>query len=302
MSGQAEIVDAAGTVARAAETFCLTSEGLPELIPTGFTAVDDAIGGLGPQAAGILAAATGVGKSGAVLSAMLNSKLPVGLVSLEDGPDVVGTRILAAVTGIDSMKIRKKDLSATELKKVRAAIESPGLSHMYFAYNIAGHIREVEESIAAMLALNVRLIYIDYVQEIGGTREDRRNEVTEVFKRCHYACAKGDAALMMVSQFKRLEDGKAPQIYHLKESGDLENKARIIILAHKQDSPDAGARVRFRLAKSTYGGEYVKFDMIRDPSGTLRPATYYTTTEAFKKAEDTKDNDRKTQPRQRKAV
>jgi replicative DNA helicase len=278
-----KIVTVAGTVAKAAKTFCLDRDGLPELVPTGFAPVDDEIGGLGPQAAGILAAATGVGKSSAVLAAMLNANIPVGLVSVEDGADVIGTRIIAARTGINSLKIRKKDLTPSEMKKVQKCLKDPGLEHMYFAYNIAGHIDEVEDSIEAMTELGVKLVWVDYIQEVGGTRAERRNEVTEVFKRCHKAASEGDCALMVVSQFKRLEEGKAPQIYHLKESGDLENKARIIILAHKQESPKAGARVRFRLAKSTYGGEYVKFDMKRDPSGTLRPATYYKPTDAFKK-------------------
>jgi replicative DNA helicase len=277
----AVIFNVEGTVAQAAETFCLDRDGFPELIPTGFGPVDQTIGGLGPQAAGILAAATGVGKSSAVLAAMLGSRIPVGLVSLEDGPDVIGTRILAAQTGIDSMRIRKKDLTDAELKTVREMLKHPGLKHMYFAYNIAGYIDDVVASIRAMTKLGVRLVWVDYIQEVGGTKQDRRNEVTEVLKRCHAAAAEGNAALMVVSQFRRIEDGKPPQIYHLKESGDLENKARIIILAHKQESPDVGARVRFRLAKSTYGGEYVRWDMLRDPSGTLRPALFYTPAEGF---------------------
>jgi hypothetical protein len=90
---------------------------------------------------------------------------------------------------------------------------------------------------------------------------------------------------MAVSQFRRVgEDQKGnPRpvgIHHLKESGDLENKARIIILATKQPSPD-GVRVRFKLAKSTYGGEYIKWDMLRDQSGTLRNVHLYNPAEGF---------------------
>lgn len=271
------------TIGEAVTTFRLDRDGLPELVPLGLRPLDEELGGLGPGACGILAAATGVGKSSAMLAAMLGSSVKVGAVSLEDGPDVVGTRLLSAITGIDSLRIRRKALTKKELAAIGKAAKSNKLNHMYFSYPIAGSIEQVEESITELCATGCRMIWVDYLQEIRGHgKNDRRNEVSEAMTRCHRVAAAGNAALMVVSQFRRLGDGeKVPQIYHLKESGDLENKARVIILAHRQPSPDCGDRVRFRLAKSTYGGEYVRFDMVRDESGTLRQAQYYNIAEGF---------------------
>lgn len=278
-----EVLSVKSTLETAAESFYLDREGRPELIPTGFQPVDDVIGGLGPGSCSVLAASTGVGKSSAVLSAMLNSKLPVGLVSIEDGPDVVGSRLLAAITGVDSMAIRQKNLTKTQLKKLMGAVSSPKISHMFFTYPLAGSIGDIEDCVRALGDEGCRLIFVDYVQKIRGHgKGDRRNEVAESFTRIQRAIAKYPAAGIVVSQFRRLMDSeKVPQIHHLAESGDLEREARVIILAHKEHSPDTGARVRFRLAKSTYGGEFVKFDMVRDPSGTLRDATYYNVVEGF---------------------
>ena len=91
---------------------------------------------------------------------------------------------------------------------------------------------------------------------------------------------------MVVSQFRRpgtdVKGNPRPVgIHHLKESGDLENEARIIIIAQRQPGPGGLDRVRFKLAKSTYGGEHVRFDMVRDESGTLRAAEYYDPCESF---------------------
>jgi len=133
-----------------------------------------------------------------------------------------------------------------------------------------------------------KMIWVDYLQKVRGHgKGDRRNEVAETFTRIQEAIAEGGAAGMLVSQFRRpgvdLKTGKARPvgIHHLKESGDLENEARIIVLAEQQDSPDMGQRIRFKLAKSTYGGQYIKWDMVRDPSGTLRDASYYNVVEGF---------------------
>lgn len=59
---------------------------------------------------------------------------------------------------------------------------------------------------------------------------------------------------MIVSQIRRLNDyTKPPQIYHLKEAGELENEARLILLGHKVMDNDMNEYVRFRVAKSTVG-------------------------------------------------
>jgi len=283
-----DVLNVKETIAQAVETFYLDREGFPELVPTGLQPLDDELGGLGPGACGILAAATGVGKSSACLAAMLASPVKVGCVSMEDGPDVIGTRLLAALSKIDSLRIRRKALSKAELKKVNDVAKSNRLDHMYFSYQIGKGIDAVEQAIAALTERGCKMVWVDYLQEIRGHGRggDRRNEVSEALGRCHAAAADGGAALMAISQFRRpgedLKTGKPRPvgIHHLKESGDLENKARIIVLATKQPSPD-GERVRFRLAKSTYGGEHVKFDMLRDSSGTLRNVHWYDPTDGM---------------------
>jgi replicative DNA helicase len=245
----------------------------------------DAVSFFGPGACGILAAATGVGKSSIALSAMLDSPVPVGLVSLEDTSDVIGARLVGAICGIDSLRVRKNDLTLAEREHVKKCVADCKYEQMHFAYPTAGKLPKVEAAIAELCNAGCKLIWVDYVQEIriGGNRE-RRNEVSEAMAGCHEAAAEGGAALMMISQFRRLIDGeKAPQIYHLKESGDLENKARIILLAHKVKGPESeeGQRVRFRLGKSTYGGEWLEFDYLRDESGTLRPTSLFDLLEDF---------------------
>ena len=153
---------------------------------------------------------------------------------------------------------------------------------MFFTYPIAETIEKVEHSIAELCERGCKMIWVDYLQEIRGNgRIDRRNEVSNAMRAIHRAAARGNAAVMVVSQFRRLGDTeKVPQIYHLKESGDIENKARIIILCHKMaEAPDD--RIRFRLAKSTYGGEHITFDMVRDKSGTLRHTDSFDVCEDF---------------------
>lgn len=260
------------TIAQAVETFYLDREGKPELIPIGLPPIDRELGGLGPRACGILAAATGVGKSSAMLTSMLANRTKVGAVSVEDGPDVVGARLISALSGVDSMRIRRKDLTEEELERITKITKNPRLKNMYFSYPTAGTVDDIEKAVDDLCAKGCRMVWLDYLQKVRGHRDDRRHEVAETFTRFQRAVARGGAAGMAISQFRRLGDGeKIPQIYHLKESGDLENEARLIVLAHKHR--DYG-RVRFRVGKSTYGGEHITFDYKRDASGTLREVSF----------------------------
>jgi replicative DNA helicase len=277
-----EIHDVQETIDQAVHTFYLDREGKPELIPFGFKELDEELGGIGPMSCGILAGATGVGKSSAMLTAVLNSSIPVGVVSTEDGPDVVGTRLLSALTGIDSLRIRRKDLTDDEIKTIKAARDNPGKRNIHFAYPIAGTVDEMEDAVAGLCDKGCKMVWLDYLQKIRGHREDRRHEVAETFTRFQRAVAKGSAAGMAISQFRRFgADERVPQIYHLKESGDLENEARVILLAHRFVDEHGVTRVRFRVGKSTYGGEWVQWDMVRDAGGTLRTTRLYDPTDNF---------------------
>ena len=277
-----DIYDVEQTVKQAVHTFYLDRDGKPELIPLGFQKLDDELGGLGPRSCGILAAATGVGKSSAALSGMLRATVKTGMVSVEDGPDVIGTRLLSALTGIDSLRIRRKQLNDEELGRLRVAASSPQLDNLFFAYPTAGTMDDIEDAVKALTDAGCKMVWLDYLQKVRGHRDDRRHEVAETFTRFQRAVAKGGAAGMAISQFRRFgAEERVPQIYHLKESGDLENEARIIVLAHRFTDEHEVTRVQFRVAKSTYGGEWLKWEMVRDAGGTLREVDMYDPAEGF---------------------
>jgi len=271
------------TLAGAVAAYYLDRSGQPELIPLGFPPVDAELGGLGPATCGILAAATGVGKSSAVLAGSLAAPVKTGIISLEDGPDVVGARVLAHLTGVNSRHIRRKQFAdKRDLVLVNEAAKQGEPSHVFFAYPHA-KMAPILEAVEALAARGCRLIWLDYLQKVRGHGADRRNEVGATYTEFQQACKTHDVAGMAVSQFRRLSDGeKVPQIHHLKESGDLENEARLIILAHKYTSehPGVGSRVRFRVAKSVFGGEEIEFDYLRDDAGSLQYAEFFKAPEA----------------------
>ncbi len=258
----------ADSARRATEIFCTFTDDKPDLIKTGFVPIDEIIGGLFPGSAGIIAACTGVGKSRLIHAAIEATTERVGVISTEDTPDVWGSRFLAGRTGISSLRIRTKQLSDDEKKLIKKAMEElEDEEGVHFSYCISPTIEEVEEACAELTEAGCRMVYLDYLQKVSGSSQDRRNEISNVLRKAQRACSRGGASLLAVSQFSRnADETKRPSRHWLKESGDLENEARIIVMAYRPHGPE---EVYVVLDKSTFGGEGARFVYRTADSGCL---------------------------------
>lgn len=264
----------------ATKVFRTFVEGKPDLVPTGFEPVDEELGGLFPGTASILAAATGAGKSSLVLHAALNEPKSIGVVSLEDPEDVWGSRALAYYSGVNSLRIRTKSLSAADIARIKTAYELLEEVPLKIAYSIGGQLEEVCDCICALAESGCRHVYVDYIQKMRGSGLDRRNEIGGAFTALQRQADKAKVALTVVSQLSRQVDPtKPPSIYMLKESGDLENEARLILLGWRD--PADRRLVSTIVAKSTFGGEGLTMRMRRDDSGTLRLDDEYEVVDEF---------------------
>ena len=255
----------------ATKIFRTFEDGVPNLIPTGLPGVDRAMGGLFPGSAAILAASQGSGKSSTALAALfaVSDREPVGYISLEDTEDVVGSRAISVVSGINSLDLRRKVGLTDDVKaSIEAAQAMLDKRPIHIAYAIGAGVERVTDHIRELGAIGCRMVYVDYIQKIRDQGGDRRNAISGAFSAMQAAAADSGCALVVISQFRRTgkQDGAIPQISWLKESGDLENEARLIILMYR----DSHNIIRARIAKSTFGGEGTTFQMVRDESGTLR--------------------------------
>ena len=261
----------------AANTYYTFKDGKPSLIPLGIKAIDDQIGGIGPGSPAIFGAGTGLGKSSVVLDACLwnqnQNKVKPGYLSIEDTPDVVGCRLLARHSGIDSKKIRRKDLTTEELTSVRRAYDElkavdPDTA-MTIAYRVSRPLSDVVEGLVSLADAGCKIIYVDYIQKIRGVHDDRRNEVGRVFGTLHAEAYRKGVGLVFISQISRqMDPDKVPQASALKESGDLEAEARVVLMLGR--TPEDGRdRLTGVLRKSTYGGEGLVMSWERGKCGTL---------------------------------
>jgi replicative DNA helicase len=88
----------------------------------------------------------------------------------------------------------------------------------------------------------LKLVVVDYLQLMtaelrSGRRETTREQEVASLARGLKAVAKElQVPVIALSQFSRaLEAGKTPELHHLRESGELEQAANVVLLIHRKD-------------------------------------------------------------------
>jgi replicative DNA helicase len=193
----------------------------------------------------ILAARPGVGKSTFALdiarNAAINHKQPVLFFSLEMGRAEIAMRLLSAESDIYLQSMRKGTMSRDDWKKmasVRGNIsdaplfidDSPNLTLV--------EIRAKARRLAKQLGL--KLIVLDYLQLLSSGKkvENRQQEVSEFSRSLKLLAKELGIPVIAISQLNRGAVDKAdkkPELYHLRESGSLEQDADVVFLLHRED-------------------------------------------------------------------
>lgn len=157
----------------------LYSEDDDQMIPTGFKAWDNRNGGFQRGALVLLAGSTGAGKSQNAVQLCVNA-VKAGyktlLVPLEMSKEAITIRLLANLSGVDSLKILKKELATDEKEFIENA-------HAKFNMRAAkrggkltvfkpGSDITIEALFAAVHSYNADEIVIDYVSLLAGADSD----------------------------------------------------------------------------------------------------------------------------------
>lgn len=261
-------ISAHGSALRAAGIFRLFEDGEPDLVDLGLPAVTENIGGMFAGNLVGLACGQNVGKS-SLLLAMATTAPDIGIVELEDGPDVWGARLLARYSDIPPTRIRKKELSEGEIEQLREILKNP-MPGPRIEYAIGGGVDAIATACKKLVSEGCKVICLNYLQKARGHHAERRVEVGNTMYAFLQACApvppdpsdptdKGypGAVPVLVSQLTRMDPTKEPFPSHMKESGDIEAECRLIVMGWRD--PGDPTILRCKVAKSSFGGGGLRF-------------------------------------------
>jgi len=212
---------------------------------TGFTALDDFLGGLQRADLIVLAARTSLGKTSLALNiarnAAINQKACIALFSLEMSREAVVQRLLAGESGVDSRSIRLGRFN--EQDEVRIMEASGILSETPIYIDDSPQLRTIDiRSKARRLHFErgIDLIIVDYLQLIqgNGRNETRVQEISKITGSLKTLARELDVPVLAVSQLSRAVEWRAshvPRLADLRESGSIEQDADVVLFIYRDD-------------------------------------------------------------------
>lgn len=221
----------------------LEQENVP--VPTsGINRLDAFTGGFFPGELTIIGARPGVGKTVlgmliAIQAAKHNQK--AGVLNLEMLPVQYGQRMISNISGLDGMRMRRRDLDADAWAQVRDAANE--MSKQQTAYMFT--TRYVEDLVNEVNQLDIDLLIVDYLQLLRTKQriDNERLVIGHISWQLKKLATDKRIPVIALAQLRRPEkgqEGKMPTMSDLRESGNLEADADSIILLHQpQKSSDA---------------------------------------------------------------
>jgi replicative DNA helicase len=241
-------------------TAIMSTIGVPiDFVKTGFTDLDNLIGGFVPGELVIVAGRAKMGKSSALLDLARNisKTIPVMFLSLEMSADLILTRLLSSMALVPQSRIHSTDLSEEE--KIRIDLASREMVDLKLDIQddscltpgkLQGYLKQFSIRNPGKF-----VVIIDYIQLM---RSDNRgtNRIYELQEILDAVCAElklYPVICIAAAQLNRQadqRDNKWPRLSDLRESGAIEMNADKVMFVHRPDyynlsdgdftSPDTG--------------------------------------------------------------
>jgi replicative DNA helicase len=213
-------------------------------LPTGLDPLDMVTGGLRNGELVVIGALPGAGKT-ALASQMIVANAEtgngVGVFSLEMSRWDLGKRFLSNVTSVAATKIRNPQfIKKDEWQSL--AVGAGEIAQWPVWFDDSGTV-----SIAELLArarlfitrMKAKLIVVDYLQLVRADARDIRERVGKVADALRQLAKAERIPVVLLSQLRRPQNvNEPPTIIDLKESGDIEAHAHVVLLIHAPVAAD----------------------------------------------------------------
>jgi len=213
---------------------------------SGFTGLDEFLGGFQPSDLIIIAGRPSLGKTSLALSIARNAAVEQGacvaLFSLEMAREPLVLRLLSNESEVNSRRVRLGvHLDEEEEKRI---MEATGiLSEAPIYIDDSPQLRVVEmRSKARRLHYErgVNLVIVDYLQlmEGEGRRENRVQEISYISRSLKALARELNVPVIAISQLSRAPEWRAshvPQLSDLRESGSIEQDADIVMFIYRDE-------------------------------------------------------------------
>lgn len=220
-------------------------------IPSGFTDLDNLTAGFQNADLIIIAARPSVGKTALALNIAQNvsvkHKIPVALFSLEMSKEQLAQRILCCEAEIDAIRLKTASLPDAGWKKLTKALSRLSEAQLFIDDSASITAMEIRAKARRLKAEHgLGLVIIDYMQLMSGRQrvENRVQEISEIARSLKTLARELDIPVIALSQLSRAveqRNDRIPRLSDLRESGEIEQTADVVLFIHRDDYYNPGS-------------------------------------------------------------
>lgn len=222
-------------------------------VPSGLPLLDRSLRGFQAGDLVLIGARPSTGKTALMLQMALHASAEhmTGIVSLEMGRSPIGFRAVGLEARIETFRLMTGELSEYEQRRAGQAIQRIAERRLAIddasGQNPAG-IRAKVRRLAQRYGLGI--VFLDYLQLLrGGERHESRNqEISQISGGLKDLARELQIPVVVLSQLSRDSEkaggNRRPQLWHLRDSGALEQDADVVLLLHRPGQHSDGDRYR----------------------------------------------------------
>lgn len=220
---------------------------------TGIQQLDETTTGIRPGELWVVGALPSRGKTALgvqIAGANVEAKVPTVIFSLEMSGSQVGRRLLANYSGVSSARLRRpRHMSKEDWSKVASTAGMIADSPLWVDDASSLSTRQLASRARYYVRRHgVRLIVVDYLMLVQEpTEKERRNKAARIADTMRRIAKEENVGVVLLSQLSRPKDrdlNSRPTMLDLKESGDIEAAAHVVLLIYmpfnEQNEPISG--------------------------------------------------------------
>ena len=225
----------------------LERDGDPGL-PAGYADLDGAIGGLRPGELIVVGARPGTGKTLIALGIAdhvgTHLGLPVLFSSLEMREEELTHRRISAAAKVPLHSLVRHQVTEGDWDRIRRAQERITDTSLYIDDTPAVGPAHIRNQLREMTRTGnaARLLVIDYLGYMAAPKaESRQQAVAELARSCKIIAREFSIPVVLLAQLNRGSESRhdrRPVLADLRESGEIEQSADIVLLLHREDAYD----------------------------------------------------------------
>ena len=240
-------------------------------VETGFEELDSMLSGLQPSELIVLAARPSLGKTALALNIAAHAAQKgrvVGVFSLEMSKESLLMRLLCSEARIDSHKLRTGFASQQDWEKMAKALGRLAEAPLFIEDTPALSVLQIRAKARRLKAeRGLDLLVVDYLQLATGHGrfENRTQEVSFISRSLKGIAKELNIPVLALSQLSRAPEQHGagrPELWHLRESGSIEQDADVVIFIYRErrrddeedgQDPRAGVETKLIVGKQRNG-------------------------------------------------